>query len=64
MKEVVSKKRARSSSVAEVVGPADKKVRVECLSANFELTGLKDDTTEGNFPRNTMFRVWKDLSLM
>ena len=55
----MSKKRARSSSVAEEVGPADKKVRVECLSANFELTGLKDDTTGGKFPRNKMSRVCK-----
>ena len=46
----MSKKRARSSSVVEEAGASesvvDKKARVECdVSANFDLTGLEDDTT-------------------
>jgi len=48
--EVTSKKRARSSSQAdeEIAGPSQeaKKAKVECdVSANFDLTGLEEDTT-------------------
>lgn len=52
-KEVASKKRARSSSDADEEGLEDagpspniKKAKVECdVSANFDLTGLEEDTT-------------------